>query len=181
MSMHAEPAGADQLYAVLQYVRPLHRHVAQAVADRLAGTGLTVGHRAVLERLALDGPSTVPQIGHALALPRQAVQRYVNDLLAADLARARPNPLHRRSHLIAPTEAGTDRLASIRSAENDSLSELGDRLTADDAAAAVRVMAALTAHFRELTETARAGGLGAPDQTLAVDTDVRPTPPGGRA
>src|SRR3954451_13393570 len=100
-----------RLYAVLQLVRPLHRLAAQVVADGLVGTGITVAGRAVLERLQLEGARPVPQIAHALALPRQAVQRCVNDLLTLGLVTATPNPLHRRSHLISLTEAGAGRLA----------------------------------------------------------------------
>jgi DNA-binding MarR family transcriptional regulator len=164
----------SQLYAVLQYVRPLHRHVAQAVADRLVGTGVTVGSRAVLERVGLDGPSTVPQISRVLALPRQFVQRMVNDLSELGLVEFRPNPAHRRSSLIARTPAGVTRLAAVRATEDASLAELAATLTDGEVAAAVRVMEALTCHFRAQVEADHSAGTRAPDQTDLVDADIEP-------
>jgi DNA-binding MarR family transcriptional regulator len=160
------------LYAVLQYVRPLHRHVAQAVADRLEGTGVTVAARAVLERLVLGGPQTVPHAAQALALPRQAVQRVVNELAALGLVETRPNPMHRTSHLIAPTASGVRQLEAIRAQEDVSLAALARRVAPEDVAAAVRVLDALTQHFRDEVAARRAAGESAPDQTTKVDADV---------
>jgi DNA-binding MarR family transcriptional regulator len=160
------------LYAVLMQVRPLHRFVAQAVADALEGTGVTVAARAVLERLVVDGPGPVPHVAQVLALPRQAVQRVVNELLALGLVETRPNPAHRRSQLVGPTVAGTARLRALRADEDASLARLAAHLDAADVDAAVRVTAALTTHFHDLTAAHRASGRHAPDQTLAVDSDV---------
>jgi DNA-binding MarR family transcriptional regulator len=160
------------LYGVLMYVRPLHRFAAQAVADALEGTGVTVAARAVLERLVLDGPQPVPHVAQVLALPRQAVQRVVNELLALGLVETRPNPAHRRSQLVAATPAGTARLRGLRDHEDASLAEVAAGLDPADVEGAVRVLAALTGHFRDLTAAHRAAGTHAPDQTLAVDSDV---------
>jgi hypothetical protein len=42
---------AEQLYAVLRYVRPLHLVAARAVTHALAGEHVTMGVRAVLDAL----------------------------------------------------------------------------------------------------------------------------------
>jgi len=144
--------GPDQrvaeLHAVLQYVRPLSRHVAQVGADRLDGTGISVGSRAVLERLAVEGALTVPHLGRALAFPRQVVQRMVNELLALKLVEPRGNPGHRRSHLFAVTSAGRQAIDDVRAGEDGELEAVARRFTPEQTTAAVEVMAALTDHFR---------------------------------
>jgi DNA-binding MarR family transcriptional regulator len=166
----AVTARVTGLYQVLQYVRPLHRYVAQAVADRLTGTGVTVAARAVLERLCLDGPAPVPQLARTLSLPRQAVQRVVNELLEAGLVETVPNPLHRRSHLLAATASGSATLQAVRAREDASLARLAAALTADEVAAAVRVLAALTGHFRDEVTAHRAAGPPSPDTDTDTDT-----------
>jgi DNA-binding MarR family transcriptional regulator len=56
---------------------------------------------------------TVPQAARRLGVTRQGVQRVANDLLAAELLELRPNPDHRTSPLLAPTENGRSTLRSI--------------------------------------------------------------------
>lgn len=56
--------------------------------------------------VAMGSGRTVPSIARRNGLSRQSVQR-VADLLAEDrLARFEPNPEHRRSPILAPTEEG---------------------------------------------------------------------------
>jgi DNA-binding MarR family transcriptional regulator len=167
MSLERMPA---QLYALLQLVRPLHRVTAQVVADSLAGSGITVGGRAILERLHVDGPRPVPQLAYSLALPRQAVQRCANDLMALGLVTTAPNPTHRRSHLLGLTEDGARRVTDLLAAEAGALADLAEGLPPEDVDAAVRV---LTLVLDRLRRRARAAGSGAPDQTPAVDHDAR--------
>jgi DNA-binding MarR family transcriptional regulator len=51
-------------------------------------------------------PMTVAEIARRLGLTRQSVQRTVKLLMQEGLAKHRPNPEHRRSHLIALTRRG---------------------------------------------------------------------------
>ena len=147
----ARAQAADEvLYAVIRHVRPLHRHLARAVEDRLEGTGVTVGMRAVLERLHDDGAQTVPQIARALLLPRQVVQRLVNAALELELVRAAPNPAHRRSSLIEPTPAGRVAFERIHAREAALLRDVAARMTRADIDACLRVIARLTEEFRRI-------------------------------
>ena len=142
--------GAEGLYEVLRHVRPLHQYSAKAVADSLAEHEVTLGMRAVLERLG-DGPRTVPQVARSLWLPRQVVQRLADTAVRARLSCAfTDNPAHRRSRLAELTGRGREVFAEIHDRELADLRELADRLDPGDIEAAVRVISALTAHTREV-------------------------------
>ena len=57
--------------------------------------------------LTAIGPGrTVPSIARQMGLSRQSVQRLADVLAEARLARFEPNPDHRRSPLVVPTEEG---------------------------------------------------------------------------
>src|SRR3954453_844960 len=96
---------ATMLYELLGYIRPVQLNSARVVARMAADFQLTVGSRAVLAILVEHGPIPVPAIAARLALPRQAVQRHVNDLLQQGYVRHRPNPAHRRSDQVDATAA----------------------------------------------------------------------------
>jgi DNA-binding MarR family transcriptional regulator len=152
MDVNRSPAAPPEetLYDVIRHVRPLFRHLAKAVEDRLEGTGMTVGMRAVLERLGDAGPQTVPQAARALLIPRQFAQRLVNAALALDLVRLKANPAHRRSSLVALTPAGEKAIAGIKARERAVLRDVASRMSPRDIVACLRVMAQLTDEFRRI-------------------------------
>ncbi|MCA1297791.1 MarR family winged helix-turn-helix transcriptional regulator [Stappia indica] len=137
----------EAVYELLQMVRPLHRRVARSVAEHLKEAGIGVGERAVLALLVEGEPRSVPAIGRALFLPRQNVQKWVDGLLRAGLVERRPNPAHRRSHLIAATDEGRDLFAQIRARETRAIAELAGRLSPSDVKVASDVLAACLEHF----------------------------------
>ena len=136
------------LYEIIRTVRPLHRALARAVGDRLEGTGVSIGMRAVLECINDAGPQTVPQIGRTLGIKRQCVQRTVNASLALELVRVAENPAHRRSSLVALTAKGERVFREIRDREQDTLRRVGRRATRADIDASLRVLALLGEEFR---------------------------------
>ncbi|WP_417772412.1 MarR family winged helix-turn-helix transcriptional regulator [Stappia sp.] len=140
-------ADVESLYALLQQVRPLHRRVARSVAAHLEGTGLGTGARAVLSVLSCEGAMSVPQIGRTLFLPRQNVQKWVDELLARGLVERHANPAHRRSWLIALTVQGKELFAAIREREDGFAAALAGRLDAADVDTARRVLSACLDHF----------------------------------
>jgi DNA-binding MarR family transcriptional regulator len=135
---------AEQLYAVLRYVRPLHLVAARAVTHALAGEHVTMGVRAVLEVLSGQGAQPVPAIGRALSMPRQVVQRLCDQALELGLVDTAPNPAHRRSRLITLTDAGRAAFERLHAVELRNLGEIAADLTPDDVAATLRVLDALT-------------------------------------
>jgi DNA-binding MarR family transcriptional regulator len=135
------------LFDLLQMVRPLHRRVARSVGSHLEGTGIGVGERAVLALLVEGEPLSVPALGRALFLPRQNVQTWVDGLRAAGLVERRPNPAHRRSHLIAATPEGRELFSGIRKREDAAIAALAERLSPADVKVASTVLSACLEHF----------------------------------
>jgi DNA-binding MarR family transcriptional regulator len=80
----------------------LSRRTSEAIAKEL---GQTVARWHVLSVLSA-GPCTVPATARRLGLTRQGVQRVADDLLAARLLTASPNPDHARSPLLTLTNRG---------------------------------------------------------------------------
>jgi DNA-binding MarR family transcriptional regulator len=76
------------------------------VAQRLARAGgLTATEWRVLGGV-LDEPHSVSEIGRLMGMTRQGVQRVADQLVDRGLAEFRPNPAHRRAHLLACTNGG---------------------------------------------------------------------------
>jgi DNA-binding MarR family transcriptional regulator len=141
-------SAAEDLYEVLRHVRPLHQYSAKAVAHALAERDVTMPMRAVLERLA-DAPQTVPEVARSLFLPRQVVQRLADAAAELGYLRFADNPAHRRSRIAELTGHGRRVFREIHDGELASLRSLAETLDPGDIRAAVRVIAALTAHARE--------------------------------
>ncbi|MEU1081269.1 MarR family transcriptional regulator [Streptomyces sp. NPDC005908] len=147
MTDHDTPLPPDELghrlTAVYDLVGTLYRRAQRSVEQELTGGELSLGVRAVLTLLHRNGPMTVPQMGRAQAISRQFVQRMVNDAAAAGLVESVPNPAHRRSSLIRPTERGTAAITEVLGREHRLLRETGGGLTDADVTACLRVLGEL--------------------------------------
>lgn len=144
-------ADARELYAVLRRVRPLHLLSARAVTAALDQDQVTMGVRALLETLLDTGPAPVPALARTLTMPRQVIQRLVDQALALDLVATAPNPAHRRSPLVALTDAGRATFGRVHAAELRTLATIAAELDPGDVAAAVRVLDALVAGVGRIT------------------------------
>ena len=79
----------------------------QAGDDLVRDLGLTSARWQVIGAIALEArPLSVAQIARRMGLTRQSVQRVVNDLEREGLVALQDNPDHKRSRLVALTEAG---------------------------------------------------------------------------
>lgn len=132
-----------ELYEVFRHIRPVHQLSARVVAAGLAHRDVSMPVRAVIEHVHDAGPRTVPQIARALWITRQGVQRLVDEGKELGYLEARPNPEHKRSHLIAATEAGRAVYASLHDEELTRLDRIAAGLDAGDINACVRVLAHL--------------------------------------
>lgn len=127
-----------EIYAV---VGPLYRRAARVVERETPNTGLSVGVRAVLERLEMAGePETVPQIARTLELSRQFVQRMVNESLEGGFVELDANPAHRRSSLVRLTEVGRTAIRAVQAGEQRTLGEVGGEITDAEVDTALRVL-----------------------------------------
>ena len=140
---------ASALYEVVRLTRPIVLNSARAVGAGVAEERITVGGRAVLELLHDSGALTVPQIARRLDLARQGVQRLANDLESVGHLAQQPNPDHKRSSLYTLTATGRELFERVHGAELDQLGQVARKFSADDIAAAHRVLAALDESLRE--------------------------------
>jgi DNA-binding MarR family transcriptional regulator len=150
---------AENVYDVLRLLRPVLLSLMRTVERRQAGQRVTMGMRALLERLCEGGAQTVPHMARSMMLDRQPVQRLVDELLSAGLVERVSNPVHRRSVLIRATAAGIDQFERIRNAEMRDLRDIAAPLAAHDVEASLRVLGHLAREFGTLAsgpEVARA-------------------------
>ncbi|WP_055715535.1 MarR family winged helix-turn-helix transcriptional regulator [Streptomyces torulosus] len=140
---------AGRLYEVFAVLGPLYRRVTKAVELKAPIVGLSIGVRAVLELLRARGPMTVPQMGRALAVSRQFVQRMVNEAADGDLVEAVPNPAHQRSSLIRLTDAGRTAIDDLIARESRLMAQVGGDITGADIDACVHVLTQMLAVFED--------------------------------
>ncbi len=140
----------SDLYDVIRHIRPAFKHIAKSVEHRSKQADLTIGMRAVLERLIEHGSHTVPDIARSLLVERQYIQRSVNELLAAQLVTREENPVHKKSWLIALTDIGTARFSAVKQREMDTLREISKQFSDKEISAAIKVLAALSDEFAAL-------------------------------
>ncbi|CAM2064655.1 MarR family transcriptional regulator [Sulfidibacter corallicola] len=159
--MNAEP---ERIYDLIRYVRPLYRNLARAVEDKLQGTGISVGMRAVLEILYDHGDATVPRVAQILGTGRQFIQRMVNDSMAADLVTRRPNPAHRRSWLICLTDKGRQAFEGIRAREGEKLLQVAMQIDPEELATCTRVIDTLTRAFAPDQDTSEPAKSSVPEE-----------------
>jgi DNA-binding MarR family transcriptional regulator len=102
------------------------------VAQQLAAHGgLTAAWWQVLGGV-LDQPRTIADIGRRMGQTRQGVQRVADLLVEQGLAEYRPNPAHRRSHLLACTDAGHWAIRQIALAQHPWANRVGAEVGADE-------------------------------------------------
>ncbi|MGZ3119121.1 MarR family winged helix-turn-helix transcriptional regulator [Streptomyces sp. H62] len=143
---------ARRLTEVYDLVGPLYRRAQRSVEQGLAADGLSVGVRAVLTLLHRGGPMTVPQMARAQAISRQFVQRMVNEAAAQDLVESVPNPAHRRSSLIRPTDRGRQTITAVLDREHRILRQVGGGLTDADIGTCLRVLGAMVTALDHVDE-----------------------------
>lgn len=100
-------------------------HVTVQAGERLhEGEAVTLGMRAVLEFLEVNGPRAVPEIARIRHVTRQHIQVLVNGLLELQLVSLDDNPAHRRSSLVRLTSEGQKAIARMRRRERHFLDGL---------------------------------------------------------
>lgn len=156
MSAPLDPdALAARLSEVYVVLGPLYRKAARTVERDEPLMGMSVGVRAVLDRLRRDGDATVPQIARDQDLSRQFVQRMVNDARAAGFVELASNPAHRRSPLVRLTSAGARAIESVAQREHRLMAQVGGDLTGDEVESTLRVLRHMLTALDEMEPTSR--------------------------
>lgn len=125
--------GAELLTEVILSIFRLNGSLLEA-GDRLVEPlGLTSARWQVIGAIALAGvPQTAPQIGEAMGITRQGVQKQLNALLKEGLIEKRANPRHERSVLYALTKVGRRIYSEAEKLQADWAARLAKGLSADE-------------------------------------------------
>jgi DNA-binding MarR family transcriptional regulator len=97
--------GGDEYRTLLAEVYELAGRSRRRSDLEAAAYGSTAARWQTMSAIS-DNDLSVAAIARRLGLPRQAVHRVVDDLVAQGHVRKQPNPDHRRSELISLTPAG---------------------------------------------------------------------------
>jgi len=108
--------------------------------------------RAVLELLLLGGPATVPRMARARGMSRQHIQQQVDALLDHGFTERQDNPAHKRSPVIALTDAGRALIQSLRADEFNALARIQAGVSDNATAEAAQVLSAWRAALQRDTE-----------------------------
>lgn len=138
---------ADKLYAGVQLTRPLLRNITARVEADLAGTGISIGQRAILELLLATDQATAPEITATLELKRQFVARELHALSEKGMIVSVDNPRHRRSVYYRLTEESRARISEVRRREMVQFAAFANRFSAEEIDAFLRIQAALNQAF----------------------------------
>ena len=113
--------------------------------DRLiAGLGLTSARWQVLGAIHFAGaPQPVSWLARSMGLNRQGVQRVVNELKAEGFVKFRPNPHHRRAHLVVLSKKGEAAYAAAERRQIPWVNGLAKGLKVDDVNRALGLMASV--------------------------------------
>jgi DNA-binding MarR family transcriptional regulator len=139
------PDLVDELGEVLDLVGPLYRRAVRRLEGSEPAEGLPLGVRVVLDLLRRADHRTVPQLALSLGLSRQFVQRSVDEAEARGYVRLLVNPAHRRSSLVALTDAGRGTIEEQRARERAALQLVADDVSAGDVRACLHVLRRLLA------------------------------------
>lgn len=117
----------------------------QLAGDRLvADLGLTSARWQILGAIAYaDRPESVAWHARTMGVHRQGVQRIVNDLKREGIVEFRPNPHHKRAHLVVLTQKGQELFEAAIALQVPWVNTLSDGLQPDDIATAQAVVAHL--------------------------------------
>jgi len=125
---------------------------ARAVSKALSDKEITMAMRAVMEIVLDNGPRTVPQMARTLGVARQSVQRLVDEAVGLGYLTTCENPEHRRSRLVALTEAGQAAFEELHAVEIANLDGMTADLDPDDLAITARTLATLAQRIRRFAE-----------------------------
>lgn len=131
----------DRLYQAVRLIRPIHLNIQRTLEAQLAGTGISVAQRDVMEVLYASGPMTVPTATRMLGMKRQFVQRTMSDLIDAGMVERTRSARHGRAYLCRLTEKGARLFGSVHEREMALLDQrLGD-INITEVIVALRVLA----------------------------------------
>lgn len=126
------PVGRALTDVVTELFR-LNNRLLNAGDQLVSDLGLTSARWQVLGTIvAAERPQPVAWLARDMGGNRQNVQRIVNDLATEGLVDFRPNPHHRRAHLVVLTEKGKDTFSAAMDVQTPWINRLGEGLRIAD-------------------------------------------------
>jgi DNA-binding MarR family transcriptional regulator len=119
-------------YQAISRIFWMARAVRTATDQVLAPFGVTAQQWLILRCCCDGGESTPSELAERVRLDCAAVSRLLDRLEAKHLVVRRPNPAHRRSVLVAPTEAGRALEPQLTAAANRSHSRFFGEFSRDE-------------------------------------------------
>lgn len=138
---------AEMLYEGIQLTRPLLRNITKRVEQDLAGTGITVGQRAIMEALLLTGPATAPDLARILDLKRQFIGRELKDMLSKGMVKAAPNPARKGALIYRLTATSAQTIRTMREKGLQEIAVFAERYTVEEIRAFLRIQKAINDEF----------------------------------
>lgn len=123
----------------------------QLAGDRLVSDlGLTSARWQILGAIAYaDRPESVAWHARTMGVHRQGVQRIVNEMKKEGIVELRPNPHHKRAHLVVLTSKGQELFESAIALQTPWVNDLAEGLSTDDLATTQAVMDFLKNRLQE--------------------------------
>ena len=123
--------------------------------DRLvAELGLTSARWQILGAIAYaDRPESVAWHARTMGVHRQGVQRIVNELEKEGIVEFKPNPHHKRAHLVVLTSEGQKLFEAALELQTPWVNALADGLTAEKIANARSIVGQITSRLENELES----------------------------
>ncbi len=113
----------------------------------MAGTGVTVGQRAILEVLLTQKQLTAPELTKQLQVTRQFVGRELKALLDKGFVETKPNPKHLNSSFYSLNAQSRDIITDIRTQETERIRGFALQFTPAEIAAFYKIQCAMNQEF----------------------------------
>jgi len=142
--------GGEALTDLVLAVFRLNGRLLAAGDNLVSDLGLTSARWQVLGAIALaPTPQPVAWLARSLGLNRQGVQRIVNEMRDDELVELRPNPHHRRAHLVVLTKRGEAAYVAASRLQTPWANALAKGVDAAKLAAATRIIKLLSERLEQ--------------------------------
>jgi len=145
----AKTEAADVLTEIVLLVFRLEGDFLEAAEAIAEPAGLTAARWKVLGAVLYEA-RTVADIGRAMGLARQSVQRLADILAEEGLAAYQENPAHKSANMLAPTKAGRAAIARLRDRQSRWANEVSRGFSAKGLASCRDSLSALIARVEEV-------------------------------
>ncbi len=145
-------AGGREIHDFFREIFMTHAALTR-IMDRVhEQAGLSTAQHKIMRRLKGSGPATVPDMAAALGVSRQFIQTVCNHLASRGFIEFTPNPRHKRSKLVTPTEAGQAAFRQARDREDAIIANALPEMDSEKVAEACQLMGVVREALAQVPE-----------------------------